>query len=602
MSKELSKSPEMLQKEAKIKTLKKQLKKRKSVLKGLKTRLENTKRNIHDIQVNFHGQMLYYVRKMDDLRKEVVELAQKLQKEKWIGPQDRLALGAIVSDFTGEQLFGEGYAAFKNYEAETAFTAPNFDENYRAKYNDVFKEFQETPSEEIQKDIKKVYLNLSRKFHPDRAENEQQARQYHDLMQQINEAYQNNDIQVLLELERLYSTQAIDIETKMVTVNVLQKEIERLEREIKLINNQIERTSKEIKNLRKSDMGKMLTNYKKAEAEGEGLDAMKDQAKYLIDLLTQMKEGFQDSLNRKEISPKLIELMMNDPDFMEEDMLEKTPEEELIDLLQKVIEGDVDALDIMGEEYDYEIGIENPTFPINSVVRIKNNIAHPYIKDLDIQGWQGRVQDATREDRETIVYEIEWDSLAMLQLPQGFIESTIDNDWDFQTVYIEKQHLEAAPPRDTKENAFAIYRTLNHRYAWHFLPDAKQRQRLKKLLLFEPEQSDAKNWTYFFEKNLSYPFEAKTRGIADLRKGLKIKVLGLEYYDGQEGHIMSIFLNNRRFEHPLSDLKGVKSRGKIYQILEDYDVWVERTLRVSFEEDFEEDEDFEDMSWFFESI
>ena len=489
----------------------------------------------------------------------------------------------MIEGLTGEEMFGAGYEAYKEQQAKMEAGVFDFDEEYRAKFRDMFKEFQVKPSKKEQKDIRKIFLNLSKKFHPDVAENEEQTDEFHSIMQQINEAYQSNDIQMLLEIEQLYSTKSIDFESEVVTVTILEKEIERLEKAINFIKNQITRTSAEIKNLRKSSFGEMLTSFDRAEAAGEGLSAMNEHYEQMIDLFTAIKEGFKDSLDRQEISPILVKMMMDNP-MMADDIYDDT-EEEVIDILEKLIAGDGDTIEIMNDFYENEVQVSNPEFPVDSSVRVKRNVPHPYFEEVNIRGWQGRVQEATYDDDKKIIYEIDLDSITMLQIPQEIIQDLVDNDGDFQAIEVEASQLEACPPRDTEENSFAIFRTLNHRYYWNFLQNKPQQKRLKKILLKEPELSDSDNWAIYFKEQLTFPFKAKVKGRYELKKGTVVKVLNIGFYDQEDGFVVTIKHDKNKDIYVLSDLKVIDKKSKNHEVLQDYNIWVDKFLRWDGEDE-----------------
>ena len=269
MEKNIAKSLEMLAREAKIKELQTGLKKRKSVLKSLKTRLKNTKTEIEDVQRNVQNIMFSKMSKMEGLRVKIGELALKMKENKHFSKADKKALDEMAKEFLGENIFGDQFDEIREAQRKAEEGDFDFDENFRAKMNDVFQEFQVAPEEKEQRNIRKVFIKLSRKFHPDLAENDTQAKEFHSIMQQINEAYKANDIHTLLEMEQLYLMEEFDFAASSITIDVLQQEIDRLQRDVDFINGQVDRTSLEIKQLRKSNMGSMLTGLKKADREGE---------------------------------------------------------------------------------------------------------------------------------------------------------------------------------------------------------------------------------------------------------------------------------------------------------------------------------------------
>ena len=115
MSKEIAKSPEILAKEAAIKTLQTQLKKKKTALKSLKTRLKNTKNDITELQRAGSGQVMSRMSQMEKLRLEIVELIQQMNQLKGLSRADKAALKDMEREFSSDDMFGED---FKDYKAQ----------------------------------------------------------------------------------------------------------------------------------------------------------------------------------------------------------------------------------------------------------------------------------------------------------------------------------------------------------------------------------------------------------------------------------------------------------------------------------------------------
>ena len=160
MSHQISKSPEILAKEAVIKKLQAQLKKKKTRLKGLKTRLQNTKEAITKIQREGSGKMFSKVAEMEKVRVELVELVKKLLKLKSINKEDKHLLKDMQETFESEELFGEGFQEMKEQmeemeEMKSGNYDFNFDENQRAKMQDLFEQFAVKPDEQEQKNIRR---------------------------------------------------------------------------------------------------------------------------------------------------------------------------------------------------------------------------------------------------------------------------------------------------------------------------------------------------------------------------------------------------------------------------------------------------------------
>lgn len=576
MDHQLSKSPETLHKEAALKELQKQLKKRKIALKRLKTRLQNTKDEIDAIQRRVQFQLFSKLDDIQMLREEIIELAQELKKVKKINKDDRMALDQMIEELVDGEMFGDTFHQYQEQKEIHSDLIPENEEERRAKLEDIFAQFQVKPEESEQRDIRKIFLDLSKVFHPDRAKDEEERSQFHEMMQQINEAYEASDVQTLLDLENTYLKKTLDISANEVTIDTLDLQIDRLNREMHFIENQIERTSAEIKNLRESQLGFLKSNFNKAERAGHSFDEITEGFDEMVVMFTKLRDGLADSIVRKELSPILIEMLVDDA--VEEAALQEFMEMMGLESLEDLFEEEVDEEE--GGFYD-ELEVDNPKFPIDASVQIVKSVYSPYLKKMDMKGWVGRVIDVyyDEDDMESVIYEIAFDSKTMMQMPKGFVQKAIYEAEDFQTCALHEQYLEATKPRDTEDESFGTYRELVHKYCWRLLPPAQQK-RLQKILLFQPFFGDAENWNYFFEVNLPFPFQAETREMLDSEAGMLVKVHDFLFYDEAYGHIVQISIQGVRGkrEYPLGALQGIPLDKKTSQILDDYHAWAQEML------------------------
>ena len=589
MDKNIAKSPEMIAKEAKIEALKKQLKKRKSVLKSLKTRLKNTQKSIEDIQRDIQSKMFSKMMELDDIRMEVGRLAEKLKSNKHFSKKDREALDEMAREFLGEDIFGEGFSDFREQrqQMEDGEFEFEFGDEERAKMHDMFQEFQVKPSEKEQRDIRKVFLKLSKTFHPDLARTEKEKEQYHVLMQEINAAYKSNDIQTLLEMEQMYLIEDLNYTTKAVSIDMLQQEIERLERDVAFINSQVERTSNEVKNLRKSDMGTMLTQMDKAEREGEGFSAMEAELQEAIDMMKQMREGLKDSDERGTVSPILMQMMnpfaglMGD---MGEDMFGDMPEiqeEQIADVAQMLgkmmgmDESDVSSMlgGMFGSEKDE---LENQKFPNGTGVRVKKKVRHEEDRMVNMKGWTAAVREAYDGGRNKIVYIVDFDIKTLNEkMPDDLISEMVEEELDFQEHEFAEHQLEAFELEDTEEERYAIFRKLHFKARWEDLLEENQLKTFEAILLHDPTVGEEENWEIYLKNNLKFPFDAKVLGRLDRRKGSKVKVIGISHLDNRgRGQVMKIKVGRSRQTqyYPLIDLAPIKE-GNNLEVMGNYHLW-----------------------------
>ncbi len=575
MSQKLAKSPELLRKEAEAKDLTNQLKKKQTTLKSLKTRLQNMKSDVEELGRRVHADMFNKMDKLDDLRIEIAALARQLKSVKGVNKMDKEQLQMMADEMASGSMFGDNYNQYKEQKQQRESGNFNFDEFERARMRSMFAEFEVKPPENEQKAIRKVFIKLSQKFHPDLAKNEMEAQEFHLLMQQINEANEHNDIQTLLELESLYLYEESGFEAKEVTVDSLQQAIERLKRDIQFIEKQLDRTSEEIKQLRKSDLGQMLTSVSKAGREGRGIDEATAQVDEMLQMFTRLRDGLNESIKLGRISSKLMDLLLGEDEEEEEDYENMDP----FTMLSKLARGDEDAFNFFSSAFDAE-EVEDPIFPIGSSVRVTKKVGSPFDKKTNMQGWQGRVEDVFYDGDDEEAYVVSFDSQTLAQMPEKLIDKAMKADEDFQEAEFKADQLTACPARDTEEETTATYRVRYHSAAWKSMPDKARGARIRAVLLEYPSRSDDENWAEYIVQHLSFPFEATIRGGRGSKKGASVLVFGLLPFDNGEELIMATKLANGKkgTQHPLTNLRAADENSKEFQVLEDYLVWAAETM------------------------
>lgn len=588
MSKEISKSPEVLQKEAQIKKLQTQLKKRKSILKGLKTRLKNNKKEIEEVQFKANTRIIGVMERMDEMRKEIAELAKKMKSVKGLSRDDKNALEEMTEAFTQDDLLGEDFQEYQRQKAEHMEGNFDFEDNARAKMRDLFEGLQVKPDEQEQKDIRKVFVKLANKFHPDRARTKKEELEFHEMQQKLNDAYKSGDIQTLLEMERLYLLEEIDLsEAKAYTVDVLQQAIDKIEKELSFIENQISRCRGEIKNLRDSQFGEMLTSIKKANKEGFGIDDQIAEMERMLEMLSKVRDGLKDSIERGEISPLIMDMAMEGPmmggplDGIDGDM---SPEE-LQEMLESLLGG-------KGGNFFDDINeattnaYKDAKYQPDQTVVIKKAISHHLLRKVKLKGCVGRIIGIDYNENGQLEYEVSLDSVSLQQLPKEIFEKSINIGYDFQDVDVLEKDLAACEPRDSEADSFATYRSLYHQYNWAHL-SAAQSERLQKILLADPAKSDNDNWRNHLVNQVKYPFNVLTRGILEggLPPNEKITVTGAVGMNDDVGIVMSIKMGKQRGTYPLLDLYTKNKKSPVFYLLEDYAEWQQQQI------DNKEDED-----------
>jgi hypothetical protein len=128
--------------------------------------------------------------------------------------------------------------------------------------------------------IKIFYRKLASKFHPDKAKSEQERIIFHDLMSEINLAYDQKDIKKLQEL-----TEALECEND----GSLASQIKILRNKVVSLNNEIEEVNIKIQELKSLNI---FTLYKKVDEMLEyGIDLIaKIESSILLEIETYNKK------------------------------------------------------------------------------------------------------------------------------------------------------------------------------------------------------------------------------------------------------------------------------------------------------------------------
>ena len=575
MSQGIAKSPEMIAKEAEIKALVIKIKKTRTTLKSLKTRLSNSQQDFVAFQTRMQTEMMSRMEKVQKTINEIVTYAKKLKKASFLSKADKIGLREIVDMLGGKSMFGEGFEDYQEQKRKAENGEFDFDENARAKARDMFKKFNVEPPKEEQRKIRQVFISLSSKFHPDKARNDKDRADFHVLMQEINTAYQNHDIDKLLEIEREYvHSEAIDLTGKAVTVDVLTEEINRLKRELEFLEGQVERTSGEIKNFRKSDLGKALTTKNKLEKEGEGFDKEIVQLDKMAKQMNALHEALKDSWENQDLSPKFYEALtsriksnpFDDFDFSDIFEEENETEADINSTLSKLFDTD--------DSEDLE-PIKNPRFKKGNTVKVTSNTRPDFYPKTNLKGFSGRIMDSYLNEGEEC-YVIEYDYVSLEKISTEYIDAAIEAGHTFDEYTFGRNDLKNAKLVFDEEKVEALrYKlTLQNTYSEE---EPEIRKVMIDALTQNYEADDAENWLIYLENKLRLPIHTKSRGLLDgMQKGTKVQVIKPIAAHPDLGLIFLCLAGKQQEEmpHPLMDLAiSKKADKKLEVILDAYSIW-----------------------------
>jgi len=296
---QLSKTPLSVRKERELEELKKRLKKTRTQLKRNTTILKNLQRDIKDLQKDVANEMMNMQEKMTILQEELKELLKKVVKSRKVDKDSKEQAREFLRDL--EDMDEPDSEEFFDEESEHSGGGPSF----------FFNQFKVEPPKEEQRNIRKTFIKLAAKFHPDKAKTPKEAENFHKIMQQINEAYQRNDILTLLDMEKKYA----DYETGEISpdldetaiVSLLDQEIEKAKNELSLLDGQLSRVKGEVRELRASELGSMQKESKRLKKYGvDFVESMREEMDQSIRQLTAVRDVMKELLKKGTLTNEML--------------------------------------------------------------------------------------------------------------------------------------------------------------------------------------------------------------------------------------------------------------------------------------------------------
>lgn len=89
---------------------------------------------------------------------------------------------------------------------------------------------------------------------------------------------------------------------------------------------------------------------------------------------------------------------------------------------------------------------------IDDSVKVKDGMLCPDLEGLCIGGWQGRISAIAEADDGSDLIFIEWDSITIENMPDYFIEQSIDECLEYSSMYLAPEDVELTKSRDKKED------------------------------------------------------------------------------------------------------------------------------------------------------
>jgi len=274
---------------------KKNLKRKKTELLNLENNIKKTTRDIPN--------MFLQLTSLKQKETELNRLLSEVKKLKGLKKREKSDLIEFVQSFFDNSLPDVADMFGQNFDPTNL---PPIDENTNRSAN-IFQEFVVQPPKEEQQNIRKLYLRLAEKFHPDKAQNQEEADKFHGIMQNINSAYKRFDYEELNQM-LIDSENSLEIEKPAVEKSLLEQQIETLNNQTEYIKNQINRINAQIKNTKKSDLGENYNNLKPF-YESTDFDDLINSTSLILQLYDLLIEFLNDTIvNNKIDESKLIKI------------------------------------------------------------------------------------------------------------------------------------------------------------------------------------------------------------------------------------------------------------------------------------------------------
>lgn len=306
--KEIAKSSILVQKERELKDLQKKKEKTTKSIATTKSKIETLQTDIEQTSRD----MMSSFAQMANLQiavKEVMAVYKDLRKKVKLSRNDKAEIDIVLEQSGAEDMVEEAEEFFE----QTPFgSAENFnqgkfgniDENeYTDEFNrkrkaQMFDPYVVKPSEVEQQQIRKVYIDLAGRFHPDKATTEAQQKLAHDLMQRINAAYQRGDMAELLDIQKSYpdftTAEKADISTPL--LDILDEQIISTQHELVLLESQLQRLKDELDQLKTSDLGQMAKETKRFAKDNGSAQAAVEQTAYMVEMFGVLKTTLEEWL------------------------------------------------------------------------------------------------------------------------------------------------------------------------------------------------------------------------------------------------------------------------------------------------------------------
>ncbi|NEN91088.1 MAG: molecular chaperone DnaJ [Okeania sp. SIO3H1] len=240
-------------------------------IKRKKTELSNLTQQMQTLTQEMVQKSRPFYEKINSLDQKIHGLFEKILGNKRLGKRQKQEIVDIyrILQLTGKisprpEYFSRSSSA--NFQDEDRDDYQKTTEKDFFGENNHYYENEDISQPRPSRDLRKIFLKLADKFHPDKARDNETRVFYTEIMKEINIAYQSGDLARLLEIEKDKNQEKVKF-----SQNDGEKECEQLEKEIELLSLQYEQVKSELREVKKTPQGNMVKQYRKAKRQGENL-------------------------------------------------------------------------------------------------------------------------------------------------------------------------------------------------------------------------------------------------------------------------------------------------------------------------------------------
>ncbi|MGD1704236.1 hypothetical protein [Dapis sp. BLCC M229] len=272
-------------------------------IKRKKTELSNLTQQIQTLSQEMSHKSRPLDEKIHTLDREIHSIFEKILSKKRLGKRQKQE---IIDIYRTLQLTGrislrpDYFSQSSNFEDDVRDNSEDSKDFFGDDYDDdkngyQFHEQPDISQPRPSRDLRKIFLKLADKFHPDKATDNETRILYTEIMKEINIAYKSGDLARLLEIEREKNQEKVNFQQ-----NDSEKECERLGKEIELLSQQYEQVKAELREVKNTPQGNMVKQYRKAKKNGEDLmEDLLQQAEFEVMSLKNLRDFVKDFKNKK---------------------------------------------------------------------------------------------------------------------------------------------------------------------------------------------------------------------------------------------------------------------------------------------------------------